>query len=174
MMPSRTLEALLQCLFVCFSVRQVNITFDQTALTLSQCTKLFFYFDLLLQYVHWQMNTTVSAEVHASVWHGVLPVGWAVGSRAGATQRGRRKESQSEHQRAVIPLEEKMRHRAARPDSDNILRSHAVQQNGCHRCRKKLSSKSLPLTWKTTIMRGNQSKLNETETRATEWQHKDK
>ncbi len=86
-----------------------------------------------------------------TVWCHVLPVGWAVGSLAGATHRGRRKESQSEHHRAVIPLDDETRRRAARPDSDsdNILRSHAVQQKGGRWRHEKLSNDSPPLTWKT-------------------------
>lgn len=79
----------------------------------------------------------------------LLPVGWAVGSPAGTAVRGRRRESQSEHHRAVIPLGEEVRRRAARPDSnlDNILRSHTVQQKGGRRCRKNLSHSSPPRTW---------------------------
>lgn len=79
----------------------------------------------------------------------LLPVGWAVGSLAGTTQRGRRKESQSEHHRAVIPLDEEVRCRAVRPDSnlDNILRLHTVQQKGGYERRKNLSSSSPSLTW---------------------------
>ena len=82
----------------------------------------------------------------------VLPVGWAVGSLAGATHRGRRKESQSEHHRAVIPLDDEVRRRAARPDSDSrdILRSHAVQQKGGLCRREKVSNNSPTPTWKQT------------------------
>lgn len=82
------------------------------------------------------------------VWSCVLPVGWAVGSLAGATHRGRRKESQSEHHRAVIPLDDEVRRRAARPDSDSrgILRSHAVRQKGGLCRREKVPSNSP--TWK--------------------------
>lgn len=71
-----------------------------------------------------------------------------MGSLAGATHRGSRKQSQSEHHRAVIPLEDEARRRAARPDSDsdNILRSHAVQQKGGRRRRGKLSNRSPPAT----------------------------
>lgn len=100
----------------------------------------------------------------------VLPVGWAVGSLAGATQRGRRKKSQSEHHRAVIPLDGEVRRRAARPDSDNILRSHAVQQKGGLRRRKKLSNNSPPLTWKTTTnMRDTQSEMNSGKSEYSSW-----
>lgn len=69
-----------------------------------------------------------------------------MGSLAGVTQRGRRKENQSEHHRAVIPLDDEVR--AARPDSDsdNILRSHTVQQKGGLQRRKKLSNDSPLLT----------------------------
>lgn len=90
----------------------------------------------------------------------VLPVGWAVGSLAGTAQRGRRRESQSEHHRAVIPLDEEVRRRAARPDSnlDNILRSHTVQQKGSRRCRKNLSDSSPPRTWN---KQQNQSKRSQ-------------
>lgn len=66
-----------------------------------------------------------------------LPVGWAVGSLAGATQGGRVKKSQSEHHRAVIPLDG-----AVRRDSENILRAHGAHQNGGLRCCEKLSGNS--------------------------------
>jgi len=81
---------------------------------------------------HWISLNTITGVFSAVVrnWSCVIPVGWAVGSRAGATHRGRRQEIQSEHHRAVIPLEDEVRRRAARPDSDDILQSHAVQQKG--------------------------------------------
>lgn len=120
---------------------------------------------------HWISLKTVVSDVSAAACTNMqefdivsLPVGWAVGSLAGATQRGRRKESQSEHHRAVIPLDDEVR--AARPDSDsdNILRLHAVQQNGGLRRRKKLSNNSPPLTWKTTTnIRKIQSELSNQE-----------
>lgn len=59
----------------------------------------------------------------------VLPVGSAVGNRAGETKRGSRSENQSEHHRAVIPLDGEVRRRAARTDSNSgtiLHHLHAV------------------------------------------------
>lgn len=102
--------------------------------------------------VFWISLKTITGVFSAVLrnWSCVIPVGWAVGSRAGATHKGRRQEIQSEHHRAVIPLEDEVRRRAARPDSDNILQSHAVQQKGSLQRRKKWSNDSPSLTWKTT------------------------
>ena len=55
-----------------------------------------------------------------------------MGSLAGATHRGRRKNGQSERHRAVIPLDGEVRR-----DSDDILRPHAVRQKRGLRRREK-------------------------------------
>lgn len=65
-----------------------------------------------------------------------LPVGGAVGRLAAVTQRGSRTQSQSEPHRAVIPPDVETRRGATRPDSDHILQSHAVHNDGGLRRRE--------------------------------------
>ncbi|MEQ2174739.1 hypothetical protein GOODEAATRI_010993 [Goodea atripinnis] len=79
------------------------------------------------------------------LFHSVQSV--TVGSLAGETQRGSRRESQSEHHRAVISLDREVRRRSARTDSDSgtiLHHLHAVLLNSGHRRRKKTKGPTTP------------------------------